>query len=59
MFKTPGELSALVTYIRRNESYEYYLGAVGMLQMLGYGYEYYFEDEDDISSIAIRVFKAE
>lgn len=59
MTKTTRELSIILTDIRRNKSYEYYLGAVGMLQMLGYGYEYYFEDEDGISSMAVRVFKAE
>lgn len=59
MTKTTRELSIILTDIRRNESYDYYLGSVGMLQLMGYDYELYFEDEDDISSMAVRVLKAE
>lgn len=59
MTKTTDELSTLLTDIRRHERHDYFLGSVGMLQMLGYDYEYYYEDEDDISSMAVRVFKAE
>ena len=59
MTNTTDKLSTLLTDIRRHDSYDYYLGSVGMLQMLGYDYEYYYEDEDDMSSMAVRVFKAE
>lgn len=59
MTKTTRELSIILTDIRRKESYDYYLGSIEMLHLLGYDYEYYFEDEDDPFNMTVRVFKVE
>lgn len=58
--ETTDRIAAFLTNLyRSDEDSDYYLGNITMLQMLGYNYRYYLEDEGDMSSTAVRVFKAE